>query len=114
MCRFNIELTSDGCVIADATRNTLHSDGNIYYGFPEYFPTREAAQKVLDKFFPKPKHEWKHGDVFRRKSGIVMVYLVTHEMGPVVYLLDYSGPGRGTTDVCLADAKFLFNIKEKL
>jgi len=43
-----------------------------------------------------------------------MVYLVIHKVGPVVYLLDYSGPGKGMIDICLADAKFLFNIKEKI
>lgn len=101
------------CHITDGHGHSLHSDGSVY-NTAEFFPTEEIAQKVLDKFYPKPKHEWEHGDVFKRASGTVMVYLVIHGMGPVVYLLDYSGPGKGTVNACLADAKFLFNIKEKL
>ncbi len=89
----------------------LHSDGTkLPRG--EFWPTKEQAQAVLDKH--QSGHVWVHGDVFRREAGVVMVYLVTHEMGPVVYLLGYSGPARGTIDVCLADATFLFNIKDKL
>lgn len=90
----------------------LHCDGRVI-NVCEYFESKEAAQKVLDKYYPKPKHKWVHGDVFRRKSGTVMVYLVTGDMGSVVYLLDYSGPGKGVIDICLSDARFLFNIKEK-
>ena len=86
----------------------LHSDGSVYRTV-EYFPTREQAQAVLDKF--QPKHVWKHGDVFETKTGgTIMVYLIVAD-GPVVYVLDYSGPGKGTVDYCLKDATFLFNIK---
>lgn len=57
------------------------------------------------------EHVWKHGDVFETKTGgTVMVHLILHN-GPVVYVLDYSGPGEGTVSYCLKDATFLFNIK---
>lgn len=111
---FEVErYVSSAYIIPNEKEDFLHSDGSIY-GTAEYFPTKAVAQKVLDKYYPKPKHEWSHGDVFKRKSGAVMVYLVIYGVGPIVYLLDYSGPGKGMIDICLADAKFLFNIKEKI
>ena len=53
----------------------LHCDGRVI-NVCEYFESKEAAQKVLDKFYPKPIHVWEHGEI--------------------------------------VDAKFLFNIKEKI
>jgi len=93
--------------------NYLHSDGSWFMLCPEWWPTREFAQAVLDKYQPpKPEHVWEHGDVFRRESGTVMVYLVIADVGPVVYLLTYAGPGKGMLDICLADATFICNIKD--
>lgn len=98
--------------IGDDSENYMHRDGEIILKAREYWPTQERAQAVLDKF--QPPHVWKHGDVFKRKSGVVFIYLVIYGTGPVVYLLGYSGPDKGILDVCLADATFLFNIKEKI
>jgi hypothetical protein len=103
-------------VVRDEGMNHLHCDGSVYHMCPEYWPTREQAQAVLDKHRP---HVWKHGDVFRRKSGAVDIYIMLNA-GPIVYNLRskyYRGhPGTAAPDykVCLADAKFLFNIKDKL
>ena len=97
--------------------NCLHSDGRI---FPtrEYFPTREDAQKILDKFHPKPEHVWENGDVFESGVGLQnpMIY---HHYGDnrkdQVFSLDVNigGPARNFA-ACLGGATFLFNIKEKL
>jgi hypothetical protein len=63
----------------------------------------------------EPEHEWVHGDVFETKTGgTVMVHLIINGTQPVVYVLDYPGPGEGSVDYCLKDATFLFNIKDKL
>jgi hypothetical protein len=99
----------------------LHSDGSVFKT-PEYWPTREVAQVILDKFQPpKPKHVWRHGDVFERENGAVLIYLVVSG-GPLVYCLRPTGwfapsfhpDAAGLVDECLKDAKFLFNVREKL
>lgn len=102
--------------ISNGNDNYLHSDGCVY-NVREYFPTKKIAQKVLDKFFPKPEHKWKHGDVF--KSGLnhhlLMVYLEILNKQPIAFCLEspISGPTTGIYGD-LADATFLFNIKEKI
>jgi hypothetical protein len=91
----------------------LHSDGAVYRTI-EYFPTRETAQAVLDKFQPEPKHEWKHGDVFRTESGFVMLCLFKN-LGEQLYT--YCLTERNFCeghDWIEKNAKFLFNIKEKI
>jgi len=60
-------------VIADAARNSMHSNGKIYCGCYEYFPTPEDAQAVLDKF--QPKHEWKHGDIAITPGGTQRLFI---------------------------------------
>lgn len=105
--------------LKDKDGDFLHSDGQIYHHAAEYWPTRALAQTVLDKYLPP--HVWKHGDVFRRSSGTVMVYIVVDD-GPIVYCVypsdnfypDYHPGSRGDLNACLLDATFLFNIKEKL
>ncbi len=101
-------------IIPDDKGKFLHSDGSIYTT-AEYWPTKEDAQKVLDKFQPKPKHEWKHewkhGDVFENSVGI-QIYLEPKK-GPMVCGLTRSNSD-GTPEIQLDGAKFLFNIKEKI
>lgn len=91
----------------------LHSDGNVY-PTPEYWPTREIAQTVLDKY--QPKHKWVHGDVFRSGCGhhLLMIYLKIGDRSKAFCLHSpISGPS-SHIDVDLHNAKFLFNIKEKI
>ncbi len=90
----------------------LHSDGSIHQT-GEYWPTREYAQKVLDKFYPKPKHEWKHGDVFDNKAESIMIYL-TPLSGPEIRSINHPCTGDCDVAIQLNKAEFLFNIKEKL
>lgn len=94
----------------------LHCDGRVI-GVCEYFESRKAAQKVLDKFQPKPKHEWKHGDVFEHSgygtaTDRTMIYFCnSHRHATYVCCDRIAG---NSCDVYLKDAKFLFNIKEKI
>ncbi|KKN77863.1 hypothetical protein LCGC14_0356000 [marine sediment metagenome] len=105
------------------TEDYMHRDGEIVHGAVEYWPTREQAQAVLDKF--QPPHVWEHGDVFRWiepiGDGSVMVYLII-DAGPVVYTLvsepedhvDYHPAVACPEPVkLLENATFLFNIREK-
>jgi len=106
--------------IVDEKGNHLHSDGSIYET-AEYFPSAEVAQKVLDKFYPKPEHVWEHGDVFRSNGmdhGQTMMYLHPEKRygkrkPSAIYV---SGDTYAYSNVSryLKGAKFLFNIKDKL
>lgn len=109
---FHIEPANEQFVLVDTARNGLHSDGTIYYACYEFFPSREAAQTILDKFYPKPGHVWKHGDVFNYK-GTIMIYL-TPLTGPEVRSISCRCTGDCDVDTHIHDAKFLFNIKEKI
>jgi len=114
--------------IGDDNKNYLHSDGNITR-VCEYFETPADAQRLLDKFYPKPKHVWKHGDVFKsghpRNPGIMM-YIRANKGGSevsvrgsskflaqVIYLEDATYTF-SPLEKYLKGAKFLFNIKEKI
>jgi len=88
----------------------LHSDGRAL-STREFFPSREDAQAVLDKFYPKQEHVWVHGDVFENVAGI-QIYLEPFN-GPIVVNLQHT-KSSGTPDVQLPDSKFLFNIGEKI
>lgn len=103
-----------GFVIAptDEPSHYLHSDGSIYYGCPECWPTREHAQAVLDKYQP-PEHVWKHGDVFKNPGVREPQIYLEHADGPIVCVLEEAGRG-GTPEIQLSCATFLFNIKDKL
>jgi len=79
------------------------------------------AEEVLEKYYPKPKHIWKHGDVFNYGDGSIMMYLeFCGGRVPEVVLLrdkcpDIEKPAKfGNVEKCLENAEFLFNIKEKL
>ena len=95
----------------------LHSDGRIFARCPEFWPTEEDAEKILDKYYPESKHIWKHGDVFRRESGVCHIYLML-DSSPIACCVrsKYEHPSvlAPNVNVCLADATFLFNIKDKL
>ena len=108
-------------VVADAARNSLHSNGTIYGMVFEYFPSRQTAQEVLDKFYPKPEHVWEHGDVFKSghptNSGRMM-YIHQDEghrkRQPQVIYIDHDICAYSPLNRYLDGAKFLFNIKEKI
>lgn len=97
-------------VTIDANCEYLHCDGRII-NVCEYFESREAAQRVLDKFYPKPEYVWKHGDVFENSIGM-WIYL-EREAGAITVNLGHTN-SNGTPKFQLENAKFLFNIKEKI
>ncbi|KKL97296.1 hypothetical protein LCGC14_1835880 [marine sediment metagenome] len=100
--------------------NYMHRDGEIVYGAPEYWPTEEQAQAVLDKF--QPEHVWEHGDVFKsfKNDGLMMLIDLGTRYDPeprsVFYLPNVRRFGVYITSVeeYLEKATFLFNIKERL
>ena len=74
----------------------------------------ERQQKDLEK---PPEHVWEHGDVFKTPERNIMIYL-KFVFGPprTVCIV---GPCGGVVEQqyfknVLRNAKFLFNIKEKL
>ena len=94
--------------------NYLHSNGKIYHCAAEYWPTKEEAQAVLDKF--QPKHISKHGDVFESARGIKMIYMHYYSNRPAqaIGLIEpVAGPALDM-DSCMDGAEFLFNIREKI
>jgi len=112
---FEIKVAYERVVyISDVGSRYLHSDGHVF-STVEYFPTRKRAQAVLDKFYPKPEHVWEHGDVFDNSVGR-WIYLEP-AASPMVISLDYpkdDATQGSTPSIQLNDAKFLFNIKEKI
>ncbi len=104
-------------VIEDKRCYSLHSDGNTFWDCWEYWPTRELAQKILDKY--QPKHVWEHGDVFNSDGEYPKVYIKISDQQPQVFHLQGALNGEGMAALChfskyLKDATFLFNIKDKL
>ena len=99
----------DSYVIVNEKYECLHSDGSIYYVCGEYWPTRELAQAVLDKYQP---HVWEHGDIFRHGSTI-MIYLYPLS-GEEIRSISSRCCGNCDPKFYLKDATFLFNITEKL
>jgi len=103
--------------ISDGEENYLHSDGSVVRVY-EFFETPADAKKVLDKFYPKPKHVWEHGDVFKsHKNDDFMMYINTRDFPEgrqVFYLPNDRGSGicNTKTEEYLKNAKFLFNIKD--
>ena len=96
--------------VSDGFDNYLHSDGSVL-SCAEFWPTREQAQAVLDKY--QPEHVWEHGDVFKRESGTVMIYIDTIGKGASVFCVDHKPYVNGGLS-CTDGATFLFNIKDKL
>jgi len=95
--------------IADENNNYMHADGTVFHKCGEYWPTREQAQDVLNEH--QPAHVWKHGDVF--VSGLyTQIYLKPYPR-PITCVLDSAGL-RGTPDIQLQGATFLFNIRDIL
>ena len=104
------------CCVRDShdLNRYLHSDGQVF-NTPEYWPTKEAAQKILDKFYPKPEHVWEHGDVFKNSNGCIMICVANGALGKLkVYYLSTGYTVSCSADVYFDNAIFLFNIKEKL
>jgi len=91
----------------------LHSDGSVFAHCPEYWPTREHAEQILDEYYPKPKHVWKNGDVFKIQ-GYPMIYLCEGMSLPRVHHLTSGHMATCSIESYLKDATFLFNIAEKL
>ena len=99
--------------ITNEDDNHLHSDGSVYRT-PEYWPTRELAQAVLDKY--QPKHVWEHGDIFM-SGNLLMIYIqYCYDKLPQAICLNppVHGPATGRMNARLARSTFLFNIKDKL
>lgn len=88
----------------------LHSDGSTYRTV-EYFPTREQAQAVLDKF--RPEHVWEHGDVFDNDGGRMMYLNPCHGREQMVWI---NAPmvASSSMETYHRDCTFLFNIKDAL
>lgn len=96
----------------------LHCDGRVI-NVCEYFESYAAAKKVLDKYYPKPEHVWKHGDVFNSGGEWPKIYIKVYGQQPRVFHLRGASNGEGmVTCGCLNEhlnnATFLFNIREKL
>jgi len=71
---------------------------------------------VLNKY--QPEHVWKHGDVFKTRTDLLMIYFkydAAEEPEQIAICLQ--GPIGGPSihvENSLADATFLFNIKENI
>ena len=93
-------------------RDYLHSDGEVF-GTKEYWPTRELAQAVLNKY--QPPHVWDHGDVFRTKHGMLMICFGFYGLlTPKAFCLNGPIMGPVVSGDPFERATFLFNIREKL
>lgn len=95
----------------------LHCDGRVI-NMCEYFESKEAAQKVLDKYYLKPKHEWKHGDVVKCYDGTIIICIKSNRNKMQIFGLGYPRFNEVKEyDISInlnETAIFLFNIKEKL
>lgn len=112
-CGFPLTLTNRH----DLQPKDYHNDTVIQSDDGRMFFIHSRFLKLVDS-----PHVWKHGDVFRRKSGVILIYLVVND-GPIVYCIrseyyfDFDcHPASAAPDLkkCLTDATFLFNIKDKL
>lgn len=82
-----------------------------------------AAEIILEKLEKAQKdletspHKWEHGDIYETSTSCIMVYLKFTSGRPRTVCI--VGPTGGLVlqehfDGALRDAKFLFNIREKL
>ena len=74
----------------------------------------EKAQKDLET---PPQHKWEHGDIFKTSIGNIMIYLrFTVGLPRTVCIVGICGGlvQQGHFNNVLHNARFLFNIKEKL
>ncbi len=73
----------------------------------------ERRQKDLEK---SPEHIWKHGDVFKTNTDVIMMYFkfVTNDPPQAICIVGNCGGPALDLDCSLNNAKFLFNIKERL
>ena len=99
--------------ITDENRNYMHGDGSVFHRCGEYWPTREQAQAVLDKY--QPPHVWEHGDVFEDRTGrYIMMYLNPKFGKEQVCHLNHNLAAGCRVSRYFRSATFLFNIKDKL
>lgn len=90
----------------------MHRDGEIVLNCAEYWPAKEQAQAVLDKY--QPPHVWEHGDIFD-VGGCKMMYLHWYDHRAGVIHLDMSDTYvHNSVADYLCNATFLFNIKSRL
>ena len=109
---FKIRNMGGNFYISDGEHHYMHRDGEIVSHAAEYWPTRELAQAVLDKYQPVPKHVWKHGDVFKTLGGSIMMFVKIYDKpARVIYLNDDLNTTCKTQEY-LEDATFLSNIME--
>ncbi len=109
MRKFEVKPFSNSYYIGKGTGDYMHRDGEIVPGATEYWPTREQAQAVLDKF--QPKHVWVHGDVFTNCGGATWLYAIKNNIPDVICIS--GSEGDGTLEVQMSesvDTRFLFNI----
>ena len=110
--------------ICDDVGKYLHSDGSVLSS-SEFWPSKEEAEAVLEKFYPEPKHMWKHGDVFFGGgcgSKRPKIYIHIKGKKPQVFHLFCPENGNQGLEACGdvksytegSDTTFLFNIKDKL
>jgi len=73
----------------------------------------EAKQKDLEK---PPPHKWEHMDVFQNSMGVNMIFISCYGLQDEVFCIgSCTGNHAGyDTKNWLKNAKFLFNLKEKL
>jgi len=106
----------------------LHSDGRVYLRAPEFFRERKDAEALLAKYpdpqIPKPKlgRAWRSGDVFQYPQDDEtrrMIYISgINRQAPAIFCLDELGCDMGhvglKVDDYLLDAKFLFNLNDRM
>lgn len=101
--------------IKDEKDNYMHRDGAVVYDAAEYWRTEEEAQAVLEKFQPKPKHKWEHGDVFENYNGTPMIFIQNWDGSKkMVFCTGSCNFDHPDVGHYFRDATFLFNIKDKL
>jgi len=103
------------CYISDGNNNYLHSDGSVL-SCAEFWPTKEQAQAVLDKY--PPPRVWKHGDVFTSKAAPFICLMFDGSERLRIFHLGSRAIGNSVSPKYLGeyleDATFLFNVKDKL
>lgn len=115
MNEFKVRPSGSECFISDGTNRYLHSDGSIY-SCVEFWPFKEIAEEILDKYYPKPAHVWKHGDVMKVGGNPYMFFkLQRSDSIPMIVGLDGVHAVHGLYAIRLTqNAEFLFNINDKL
>ncbi len=102
--------------ISDGHYTYMHRDGEVVRCAREYWPTREQAQAVLDKY--QPPHEWVDGDVGVKTNGETIILAHCTHSSEQHYIVIVGGDTGSYEywDNCVDSLRttFLFNIKDKL